>query len=429
MFLLPDRERTGRDDRPVKQTQSVVFLRRVIGRFALEAPRRSGAPTRARASLKVLAGALAVAAPLTLFPFEENLRADSRIDDTKPNSGRFKPLDPNQKISFPRDHGAHDDARVEWWYVTGHLETASGKRLGYQLTFFRTGIADDPPPRASSFAARDLYLAHFARTDVSKGTFRFAERLHRVGPGAAYARAGRLSVANEDWRVEEAGGRLVLFAKDGDDELSLVLSPEKPTVLHGPNGMSKKGPEPEAVSKYVSLTRLSSAGWWTTGGASEAVTGLSWFDHEWGSGSIGKKTQGWDWFAVHLLDGRDLMLYRLRGAGGGGTPFSSGTLVAADGIAVRLAAADFTIEETARWKSPRSGATYPARWLLRVPKAVIAIEVIPVLADQELATEKSTRVTYWEGACDAKTLAGAPAGRAYVEMTGYAGPGGIGLFR
>jgi predicted secreted hydrolase len=395
---------------------------------------RAGRPLRASASLKVLAGplALALAAALFLFTFKENLRADSRIDSSEAHAGRFRPLDPNQRISFPRDHGAHEDSRVEWWYVTGQLETASGGRLGYQLTFFRIGLADDAAPRASAFAARDLHLAHFARTDLTRGragTFRFAERLHRDGPGAAYARAGRLSVANEDWRLEELGGRLVLRARDAGDELSLVLSPEKPPVLHGPNGISRKGPEPEAVSTYVSLTRLSSAGWWTSGGTSEAVTGLSWFDHEWGSGSIGKETQGWDWFALHLLDGRDLMLYRLRGAGGNGTPFSSGTLVDRDGRATPLASSDFAIEETARWKSPASGATYPSRWVLRVPKAGLDVDVVPLLDGQELVTEKSTRVTYWEGACDVKTLAGAPAGRAYVEMTGYAGTGGLGLFR
>jgi predicted secreted hydrolase len=347
-------------------------------------------------------------------------------------AGRFTPLDPNQKISFPRDHGAHEDSRVEWWYVTGQLETAAGKRIGYQLTFFRTGVTDDPAPRASSFAAKDLHLAHFARTDVTggkAGTFRFAERLHRDGPGAAYARTGRLSVANEDWRLEEVGGRLVLFARDAGDELSLVLSPEKPPVLHGPNGISRKGPDPDAVSRYVSLTRLASAGWWTSGGTSEAVTGLSWFDHEWGSGSIGKETQGWDWFALHLLDGRDLMLYRLRGAAGSGTPFSSGTLVERDGSVLQLSSKDFFIEEVARWKSPASGASYPSRWVLRVPRASIVLEVVPVVPSQELVTEKSTRVTYWEGACDVVSVSGAPAGRAYVEMTGYAGAGGLGFFR
>ena len=249
------------------------------------------------------------------------------------------------------------------------------------------------------------------------------------GPGAALARADRLCVVNEDWRLEEVGGRLVLFAKDGGDELSLVLSPGKPPVLNGPNGISKKGPEPEAVSRYVSLTRLASAGWWTSGGTSEAVTGLSWFDHEWGSGSIGAETQGWDWFALHLLDGRDLMLYRLRTADGRASAFSSGTLVDLNGNASPISSKDFSIEEVDRWKSPRSGASYPSLWVLRVPRASITVEVVPVLADQELVTEKSTRVTYWEGACDVRTEAGAPAGRAYVELTGYAGTGGLGLFR
>jgi predicted secreted hydrolase len=385
---------------------------------------------RAGASLKVPAGALAFAATLALFPFAEILALDSRIESTKSN-GRFKALDPKQNLSFPRDHGSHDDARVEWWYVTGQLDTPSGRRLGYQLTFFRTGLTDEPrSARASGFAARDLFLAHFARTDVTSGTFRFAERIHRTGVGAAFAREDRLSVANEDWRLEEVGGRLILFASDGGEEISLVLTPEKPPILHGEGGLSRKGPEDEAVSRYVSFTRLRSEGWWTAGGKSEAVTGLSWFDHEWGSGSIGKDTAGWDWFALHLLDGRDLMLYRMRGRGGSPASYSSGTLVEKDGRTAPLGAADFTIEETARWNSARSGASYPARWVLRVPRSGVAVVVVPLVRDQELVTEKSTRVTYWEGACDVTAPGGgAPLGRAYVEMTGYAGTGGLGAFR
>ncbi len=387
---------------------------------------------RARAALKVVAGALALtgAATLFLFPFAEILASDSRIESREKN-GRFKALNPKQEILFPRDHGSHDDARVEWWYVTGQLDTPSGRRLGYQLTFFRTGIADElRSARASGFAARDLFLAHFARTDVTAGSFRFAERVHRTGVGAAFAREDRLSVANEDWRLEEVGGRLVLFASDGGEEISLVLTPEKPPVVHGEGGLSRKGPENDSVSRYVSLTRLRSQGWWTAGEKSEAVAGLSWFDHEWGSGSIGKDTAGWDWFALHLLDGHDLMLYRMRGPAASPTRFSSGTLVDREGRATPLGASDFTIEETARWKSAKSGASYPARWILRVPRAGIAAEVVPLVKDQELVTEKSTRVTYWEGACDVTAAGGGvPLGRAYVEMTGYAEGGAPGAPR
>jgi len=132
---------------------------------------------------------------------------------------------------------------------------------------------------------------------------------------------------------------------------------------------------------------------------------------------------------VQLSDGRDLMLYRIRSKDGAGSRFSSGTLVAEDGKARPLSADDFSIETAATWKSPRSGGVYPARWRLRVPGASLDLDVVPLVADQELVTEKSTRVTYWEGACAVSTPEGRPAGRAYVELTGYAGEGALGLFR
>ena len=343
---------------------------------------------------------------------------------------RFRTPDASLPLSFPRDHGSHDDARVEWWYVTGHLETGSGRRLGYQLTFFRTGLLDEPRgARSSPLAPRDLHLAHFARTDVDAKTFRYAERIHRSGLGAAGAREDRLAVVNEEWSLEELAGRFVLRASDGDESLSLLLEPEKPPVLHGTNGLSRKGPEPEAVSRYVSFTRLKSSGWLSAGARSEAVTGSSWMDHEWGPGSIGAEAAGWDWFAIQLADGRDLMLYRIRAKDGSGSRFSSGTLVAKDGKARPLSAEEFSIESTATWRSPRSGGVYPARWRIRVPSGGLDLHVEPLLADQELVTGKSTRVTYWEGASAVSTPDGRAAGRAYVELTGYAGEGALGLLR
>lgn len=347
--------------------------------------------------------------------------------------GRFRPLDPAAKLAFPRDHGSHDDARLEWWYLTGHLLSEDGDRFGYQLTFFRVGLLDEPRPNdPSSFRARDLHLAHFALTNLAEGTFEHAERLHRTGP-AASAREERLAVTNEDWRLEELGGKLVLFARTGQGaklrELSLLLTPEKPFVLHGENGLSRKGTEPDAVSRYVSFTRLAAAGALVTGSEPRRVSGTSWMDHEWGSGSIGKDAAGWDWFAVQLDDGRDLMLYRMRSTDGAASPYTSGTLVSRDGKAESLSPKDIVIEETARWTSPRSKAEYPARWTLRVARAGLALDVVPAISDQELVTAGSTRVTYWEGACTVRDLSGKALGRAYVELTGYAGVGGLGFFR
>ena len=385
-------------------------------------PRRAGrgAPLRATAAALAALALLASPAPLAA------------------EGGRFRPLDPKETPSFPRDHGAHDDARVEWWYVTGHLSDGEGRRSGFQLTFFRTGLVDEAKgARRSAFAPRDLHLAHFARTDVDGKTFRYAERTHRDGPGGASARTTHLDVANEDWRLTELGGKLYLRASDRvegvEETLTLLLTPEKHPVLHGENGLSRKAEDPGAVSRYVSFTRLRAEGWATRGGEARAVAGSAWMDHEWGSGAIGKGTRGWDWFSVQLDDGRDLMLYLLRGEDGVRTLHSSGTLVDRAGRATPLAHSDFTVEVTARWTSPRSKGTYPARWVLRVPKAGLALEVVPLLADQELVTDRSTRVTYWEGACDVRELSGPgkaarPAGRAYVELTGYAGKGALGLF-
>jgi predicted secreted hydrolase len=333
---------------------------------------------------------------------------------------RFRPPSAGP-VELPKDHGAHDDARLEWWYVTGHLTGASG-RSGYELTFFRTAAGDDAP-RTSALAARDVFLAHFARTDAARGRFAYSERAHRGGVFAAFAREGRLDVANEEWRLADLGGSFALFASEGTgdarEELSLLLTPEKPAVQHGADGLSHKGAEPDAVSKYVSLTRLKTTGWRTKGGVSEPVTGLSWFDHEWGPGGLGAGVAGWDWFAVQLADGRDLMLYRLRTKDGRATPWSSGTLVEKSGASRTIAWGDVTLEETARWTSPATKAAYPARWTIRVASANLALDVVPLVADQELVTAKSTGVTYWEGACDVRDAKGASIGSAYVELTGY----------
>lgn len=333
-------------------------------------------------------------------------------------------FDTTRPLSFPKDQGSHGEARIEWWYVTGHLRSGSGTWLGYQLTFFRTALR-------SAGSGPDVHLAHFALTDVSKGSFHFDQRTHRAGVGAAWAWADHLDVANEDWRLEELGARLVLHARSGWGptlrELSLILTPEKALVLHGKGGVSRKGSEPQSVSRYVSYTRLKSEGWWREGDQTRAVEGTSWFDHEWGPGLLSKESAGWDWFALQLQDGRDLMLYRIRARNGGTTPFTSGTLVRKDGSSVSLAQGDFTIEETARWKSPRNGAIYPARWVIRLPREGIEAELAPLVADQELATESSTHVTYWEGACSVRSpgTKGVEIGRAYVELTGYAGSSGL----
>jgi predicted secreted hydrolase len=320
-------------------------------------------------------------------------------------------------LQFPRDHGAHPGDPVEWWYYTGHLKDPGGREYGFQLTFFRV---------------RDLHLAHFAWTDVSRGAFVYDEKTHLGLPGIAGAAAGSLDVSNEDWTARAEGDGVVRLEAGTRSlgRLSLALTPVKAPVLQGEGGFSRKGAGDNEYSHYVSIPRFAASGSLSLGKQQTALTGTAWFDHEWGPGVLPAGAAGWDWFALNLDDGSDLMLYRMRLASGAASEFSTGMFVPASGAPRGIAWSDVALAPKTTWTSPRSNAAYPATWSLSVRSLRLDTTITPLVADQELSTEKSTGVRYWEGTCRVEgTREGRPvSGRAYVEMTGYAGrdvPGGV----
>ena len=328
--------------------------------------------------------------------------------------------------AFPRDHGTHEEFRTEWWYYTGQLTTKSGRPFGYQLTFFRRGM-----PRhqvrtlPSQWTVTQLYLAHFAVSDLSKGRFHYAEKISRAGLGKAGAERERLHVWIDRWSAESsstAPGTQTLHAADGDLALQLTVSQEKPLVVHGTDGISRKGSVAGQASHYYSFTRLATTGKLTIGEKSFDVTGTSWMDHEFGSADLDKDLAGWDWFSLQLDDQTELMLYRLRRTDGSTDPLSSGTLIDRDGRGRHLSIGDFTLEPTSYWTSPTSHTRYPQRWRLTIPSQQLSLELGPLMAEQELTTTRSTQVTYWEGAIEtAGTAQGKPIhGQGYMELTGYA---------
>jgi predicted secreted hydrolase len=159
------------------------------------------------------------------------------------------------------------------------------------------------------------------------------------------------------------------------------------------------------------------------------VNGVSWLDHEFGSNQLTPEQVGWDWFSLHLSDGQDLMIYFLRRKDGTMEPSSSGTLVTQSGGSIHLKLSEIKVEILDFWRSPKSGGKYPSRWKVKIPMAKMELEINPLVPSQELITEGSTGVTYWEGAVAGK---GTAAGKlitceGYVELTGYAGSLG-GLF-
>lgn len=321
-------------------------------------------------------------------------------------------------FEFPRDHGPHPEFRHEWWYFTGHLDAANGERFGFELTFFRYALTPQlqPAPTASHWRSHQVYVAHFAVTDVSGRRFHSAERRDRDALQLAGARAQPLRVWLQDWTLDSAGTEWQLSAGDATYALKLVLEPAVAPILNGEDGLSRKAPQPGAASYYYSIPRLTARGELKRAAQRLEVAGTAWLDREWGSGALARDQQGWDWFALQLDDGGALMFYALRKRSGARDPFSAGTWIGPNGVARRLTSSDVEIEVLDHWRSPRGGS-YPSRWRLRLPALGLELELEPVLANQEL----DTTPRYWEGAVDARGHRGGrpTTGRGYVELTGY----------
>ena len=349
-------------------------------------------------------------------PAEREL-AVGQVLGTSPEAGFLRAETPRSFL-FPADHGPHPGYRTEWWYFTGNLADAAGRRFGYQLTFFRVALTPKPQQRTSQWAASEIYMAHFAMTDVAGRRFRSAERFSRAALGLAGAGGNPLTVRLEDWSATETSPHpwaMRLSALDGDMAIDLDLRSLTPEVLNGEGGLSRKGSRPGNASYYYSIPRLATGGTVRVGSQTYRVTGSSWLDREWSTSALEPGQVGWDWFALQLDDGRDLMFYRLRRKDGSTDPHSGGTLIAADGKAQPLKLEEVELSSTRWWTSPKSGARYPTDWRLRVPSRGIELEISPRLDDQELLGS----FRYWEGAVAVRGLNGSPNGVGYLEMTGY----------
>jgi predicted secreted hydrolase len=344
-----------------------------------------------------------------------------------PESRDFLPADPAHAWSFPRDHFVRPGYRNEWWYFTGLVAAADGRRLGFQVTFFKVGLLAAPPALDSAWATSGAVMAHLAITDVSAGRHRFSEVVWRDAPllaGFGAAPGPRVAFAQAPpgtpgrWTLDlEPGGTWRVAARDDGAGIDLALSlrPVKPVVLQGPNGYSRKAAAEGFASEYYSQPRLAVEGTIALDGRAAAVTGEGWMDREVGSSQLAPAQVGWDWFALRLADGRDLMLYVLRRADGA-ADWRNGTLVARDGTTTLLGPEAWSVEATGSWKSP-DGVAYPSGWRLRVPSAGLDLEVVPEVEEAENRSRLVRGLRYWEGPVRARQ-AGRTAGEGYVELAG-----------
>jgi predicted secreted hydrolase len=327
----------------------------------------------------------------------------------------YRDVLPEYRVKLPDDLYYRDDFRIQWWYFTGHLSTVSGRRFGYELTFFVVGV--QKRKYVSRFGLNTVVISHFALSDISEGEYFFSDKADGVVFGFAGASRDRLGVFVGGDRLEGSMEEFHLAASAEDRAIDLSLIPGKPYVPNGEGGYSRKSESsPLQASLYFSNTDLRTAGTVKIADRVFEVTGKSWFDREISSRPGSEDLAGWDWFAIQLDDGRDIMLSLLRKSDGALDRFSSGTLVYRDGTYRILDKGDFSVRALDRYRSRKTGAWYPSAWEVGIPSENLSLRVTPLMQDQEFVAPYSTWNYYWEGAC---RVSGSTGGRAYVELTGY----------
>ena len=340
------------------------------------------------------------------------------------SEGFFQALEPRE-FRFPGDHAHHPGFQTEWWYYTGNLTDKDGRAFGFQLTFFRVQLKPDLVATESPWRSNHLYFAHLTVSDLENGKFLMAEKAGRgtMEISGVFSDADSVRIFIHSWEAVIRGDAHHLKAEGDDFGLDLSLFSKKRPVLHGEKGLSRKGRSPGKASYYYTLTRMRSRGILELQGERFRVSGFSWMDHEFSSNVLSKDQAGWDWMGLQLSGNRELMLYVLRRQDGSIEPYSSGTWVESDGTSVHLPKESFVIRPLGFWKSKQSHAKYPSGWQVEVLPYRANLSVTPNLRNQELITNGSTKVTYWEGSVRVGGTAEGEAvsGSGFVELTGYAG--------
>ena len=342
----------------------------------------------------------------------------------QPLAAQYRTALPGYRYEFPRDHFNHPDFQTEWWYYTGNLKSADGRRFGFELTFFRQAVSRDPA-KAAAWEVRDLYAAHLALSDLDGRKFYHVERTNRSGPGMAAVSESLGRVWNGNWQIQWHREDQELTAIDEHFQLHLTLHSEKPPVIHGENGASQKAEGPGRASRYVSLTRLATTGAIELGSQEFEVHGWSWMDHEFFTHQLETEQIGWDWLSLQLEDHTELMLFHIRRRDGSIDPYSAGTYVDANGKTTHLRSNDFDLLPLGdKWRSPLSGAEYPIFWKIAIPRLGIELEAKTPLESQELTGKAGLAPNYWEGAIVLSGRRGQQSlsGLGYLEMTGYDRP-------
>jgi predicted secreted hydrolase len=326
------------------------------------------------------------------------------------SSEGFAKVTPGKVFSFPADHGPHPDFRIEWWYVTANLTDAQGAACGLQWTLFRQATAAGP--QGEGWADRQLWMGHAAVTRAD--THRFNELFARGGVGQAGVDPKPFAAWIDAWEMKGAEttddrtlAPVTLKASSTDFSYALTLQADRPVVLQGDGGYSRKSERGQA-SYYYSQPFYRARGTLVIDDKPVDVSGQAWMDREWSSQPLDPDQTGWDWFSLHLPGDEKLMLYRLRQKDGRDTLL--GNWIMPDGRSTQIAPAGSSLAPLAFTEI--GGRKLPTSWRVSLPAHGMTIETTPLNPRAWMGTSFS----YWEGPI---RFAGSHSGVGYLEMTGY----------
>lgn len=345
---------------------------------------------------------------LLLSGCEEPAESDASLSALSESPAGFTQAAPGMTITLPEDLGPHRDYRLEWWYLTANLRNSGGERFGAQWTLFRFGLKPGPYAEYAdsepAWRREEIWLAHAALSRPDD--HRFAARSARGGAGQAGVQVQPFQAWIDHWQLDSQDEKSWSLEVESEDfAYRLQLQPRLPAILNGEQGFSAKSAS-GGGSMYFSYPSLAITGEVMVDGERFEVTGQGWFDREWSSQYLKPEQEGWDWLALHLDDGRHLMLFRIRGA----EPYFTGTLVSPDGSAQTLDAGDFNLQPH-EYRDSRFGRV-PVAWNLELPAAGLDLEIVSWPGDYW----NPGNLRYWEGPV---TVRGSHEGEGYLEMTGY----------
>ncbi len=326
------------------------------------------------------------------------------------NGEGFAAVIPGKTFSFPADHGPHPDYRIEWWYVTANLVDSSGVAYGAQWTLFRQAMK--PGAQQEGWANQQIWMGHAAVTRAD--THRYSEAFARGGVGQAGVEVKPFLAWIDSWQMrgldqmrEEIIAPLELNASGADFSYALRLDADRPLVLQGDAGYSKKSERGQA-SYYFSQPYFKVSGSVTIDDRPAEVTGQAWMDREWSSQPLASDQTGWDWLSLHLPRNEKLMLYRLRQKDGHNGLF--GNWIEPDRRSIEIASTDNSMTPTI-WADVE-GRKVPTGWSIVIPARGLNIQSAPLNARSWMGTS----FPYWEGPI---SFRGSHTGVGYLEMTGY----------